>query len=212
MNYKLSMLTLLLLNTLNANVDLDNTNTKENAAVVKEEKKIVKDPETKALELKERKLSLNNTLKEEGLKSEYSELLRKLQKLRWEKELLSEQLELKELETKTKSYDVATKHAQEIEVLEYMAKVESINDERNNAKIEKEKQERALEIAKLKSEVEVFESTKERAKYINTKPVYLDNPLTEDNKLIISDRRISINGSISTKMANEITTKIDYFN
>ncbi|CAA6798894.1 MAG: ATP-dependent Clp protease proteolytic subunit, partial [uncultured Sulfurovum sp.] len=41
---------------------------------------------------------------------------------------------------------------------------------------------------------------------------YLDNPLTEDNKLIISDRRISINGSISTKMANEITTKIDYFN
>ncbi|CAA6815568.1 MAG: ATP-dependent Clp protease proteolytic subunit [uncultured Sulfurovum sp.] len=210
MNYKLSLVTLLLLNTLNASMDHSNSN--ENNTSKERSNEFSEDPETKALELKERKLSLNNTLKEEALKSKHAALLTKLQELKWEKELLSEEFALKELETKTSNYEVKVKYEKEIEALEYLARVETINDERANAKIEKEKQERELEISKLKSQIEVFENTKIREKYVNSKPVYLENPLTKENKLVISDRRISINGTIRKSMADEITKKINYFN
>ncbi len=210
MNYKLSMVTLLLLSTLNANVENDKN--KENNTTKSDSSHLIEDPETKALELKERKLSLNNTLKEEELKNKHSELLTKLQKLKWEKEILSEEFELKELESKVKSYETQTKHALEIENLEYLARVEAIKDERDNAKIEKEKGERDLEISNLQAEIDVIENIKSREKYVNKKPIYLDNPLTDNNKLVISDRRISINGAIRRSMAEEITKKINYFN
>jgi ATP-dependent Clp protease protease subunit len=210
----LSIVTLLLLSTLNANVDTSKSN--ENNETKKSEKSKFEnkseDPETLALELKEKKLSLNYTLREQELKSKHSELLMKLQELKWEKELLSEELALKELASKTKSYAIQTKHADELETLEYIARVEAIKDERENIKLEKEKAGRELELSKLNSEIEVFESTKTREKYVNAKPIYLENPLTKDNKLVISDRRISINGSIRKDMADEITKKINYFN
>ena len=204
----------MLLSTLNANVETSKSNENNNTKKSEKSKFIndTEDPETKALALKEKKLSLNYTLREQELKNKHSELLTKLQELKWEKELLAEEFALKELESKTKSYAIQTKHADELESLEYMARVEAIKDERENAKLEKEKAGRELELSKLNSEIEVFESTKTRAKYINTKPIYLDNPLTDNNKLVISDRRISINGFIRKEMANEITKKINYFN
>lgn len=214
MNYKLSMVTLMLLSTLNANVETSKSH--ENNDTKKSEKlKFVnnsKDLETIALELKEKKLSLNYTLREQELKNKHSELLTKLQELKWKKELLSEEFALKELESRTKSFDIQIKHALEIEDLEYMARVEAINNERTDAKINREKAENELEVSKLQTEIDIFENTKTREKYVNTKPIYLDNPLTEDNKLVISDRRISINGTIRKTMADEITKKINYFN
>ena len=68
MNYKLSLVTLLLLNSLTANATYTKTN-ENNASKENKENTLSEDPETKALELKERKLSLNNTLKEEVLKT-----------------------------------------------------------------------------------------------------------------------------------------------
>ena len=42
-------------------------------------------------------------------------------------------------------------------------------------------------------------------------PVYLENP-HQDNKLIISDRRIALNGPIVARTADEIADRLDYFN
>ncbi len=209
MNYKLSLVTLLLLSTLNANVNID-----ENNSSIKSEKvdENIEDPETKALELKEKKISLKNTLIEENLKSKHSILLSKLQKLKWEKELLSEEFELKELASKNRRYEEKVKQEAKIQELEYISKVESLKNEKITNQMETKKAKWELEISKLQSEIEVLETTRKRDKYVNTKPVYLDNPLTEENSLVISDRRVSINGTIREATAVEISEKINYFN
>jgi ATP-dependent Clp protease protease subunit len=47
--------------------------------------------------------------------------------------------------------------------------------------------------------------------YAERAPVYLDNPL-KGKTLVISDRRIPLNGPISARTASEISTRIQYYN
>jgi ATP-dependent Clp protease protease subunit len=212
MNYKLSLAVLLLLGTLNTNANIVKSD--ENNSSIQSEKTDdnIEDPETKALELKEKKISLHNTLIEENLKSEHSALLSKLQKLKWEKELLTEKFELKELASRNRRFEEEVKQEAKIQELEYTTKVESLKNEKINNKMKLEEAKWQLKISKLQSEIEVLETTKRRDKYVNTEPVYLDNPLTDKGSLVISDRRISINGTIRKATAVEISEKINYFN
>ena len=70
-----------------------------------------------------------------------------------------------------------------------------------------------LKIAKLEAEIKAFSVEKERKKYADRKPVYLDNPIVDSgNTLVISDRRISMNGPITRDTADFVTTRINYFN
>jgi len=141
MNYKLSMVTLLLLTTLNANTEptqsKENNNTKVNSLLEKRLKN--EDKETQNLELKAKKLSLNNSLTEQVLKKKNSELLTKLQQLKWENQLLSEEFSLKELKAKKERFQVQMEHEQKIEELEYNARVKSIEYEKINANMEMQK-------------------------------------------------------------------------
>ena len=214
MNYKLSMVTLLLLTTLNANTEptqsKENNNTKVNSLLEKRLKN--EDKETQNLELKAKKLSLNNSLTEQVLKKKNSELLTKLQQLKWENQLLSEEFSLKELKAKKERFQVQMEHEQKIEELEYNARVKSIEYEKINANMEMQKTKWNHEITKLSSEVELFETSKKRQKIIRVKANYLDEPWSEDKKLTISDRRIEIDGVIRGETADEITNKINYFN
>jgi ATP-dependent Clp protease, protease subunit len=57
-----------------------------------------------------------------------------------------------------------------------------------------------------------YEAERQRAKYTNTAPVYLKEPLQAGGSLIISDRRIELSGSITPWKANYITDRIQYFN
>lgn len=215
MNYKLSMATILvLLTTLNADVSMTSKSNEHNNTKQEQINEFNRneDPETKALALKERKLSLNNTLLEEELKSKHTELLMKLQKLRWEKELLAEELELKELKAKNEKHALEQKQQKRLEALEYLSKVKTLEQEKLTRKMEFEKAQLDLNLSKLQSELEIIESSKQREKFVDTKPAYLENPLTKENKLIISDRRVLIDGIISRKLAKEVSSKINYFN
>ena len=67
-------------------------------------------------------------------------------------------------------------------------------------------------IAKLSVQMETKDKEIAASQYaVSAKPVYLENPLV-DNKLIISDRRVALNGPIVSKTADQIAERIDYYN
>ncbi|MFN0125737.1 MAG: ATP-dependent Clp protease proteolytic subunit [Verrucomicrobiales bacterium] len=64
----------------------------------------------------------------------------------------------------------------------------------------------ALQVGMEKQEVELTANN-----YANTKAVRLENP-HQENTLIISDRRIALNGPISSETADYISSRLNYFN
>ena len=170
------------------------------------------DPETKALLQKKRKLSIENTLRAERLKDENSALLARLQKLKWEKQEISEQIALDELKRERDSRKETIAYEDQLEKLKREStlekeKVTKLTNEQNAKKIEWD-----LKTSRLNAEITTIKIEKERDAYIDSKPVYLDNPLKDDNTLVISDRRIALNGPILRQTADYITVRINYYN
>ena len=223
MNYKLSLITILLLSSLNTQakstlseennstkVQTEKQNKKEKEK--EKEKNDSEDPETKALELKEKKISLRNTLKEMKLKSENQNLLEELQKIKWEKELLSESVELKELKEKSRNFEERTKLAKQIELLENESKLNELKNAKLIQAMDLKKAQWELKHEELDSKLTVLEDKEKQAKYTQSKPLYLDNPVVDENKLIISDRKVSLHGVITQRRADYIVKMFDYYN
>lgn len=170
------------------------------------------DPETRALEKKKKKLMLKNTLRVEVLKNENAELLANLQKIKWEKEVISEQLAVEELKYERDNLEETTAYEEKLVKLmresslskEKVAKISSDYDAKRIAW--------DLKTSRLTAEIATLKAEKKRDSYVNSKPVYLENPLKDDNTLVISDRRIALNGPILEKTADYITTRINYYN
>ena len=174
--------------------------------------KIELDPETKALEKAKQKLSIENTLRMESLKNENADLLVHLQKLRWEKDVISEQLAIKEIKHKRDNSDATIAYEDELLKLTRESTLEKEKVAKLSIEFEAKKLEWDLKRSRLSAEIEELKVEKEREAYVDHKPVYLDNPLTDDNTLVISDRRIALNGPILQKTADYITTRINYYN
>ncbi len=135
-----------------------------------------------------------------------------LYKVRWEKELLTEKLALKELKEKNTHYDEELNQSTQLAKLAYKAQVQELKNQQMTQEMELKKTKLELNVHKLQAEVATIEAKKRREKYISTTPKYLDNPVTENNCLVISDRRIALNGLITEELSTEITNKINYFN
>lgn len=67
------------------------------------------------------------------------------------------------------------------------------------------------EIARLSIVIDQKEKELSAAQYAEAKPIYPENP-HQGNTLIISDRRISLNGPIMTASADDVSERIAYFN
>ncbi len=67
-------------------------------------------------------------------------------------------------------------------------------------------------INRIKSEIAEKEKQTERRNYADKQPVYLKNPLLSGGTLVISDRRIPLNGPITLRTANYIDSRINYYN
>ena len=72
--------------------------------------------------------------------------------------------------------------------------------------------EAALEIAKLQNDITRIEMADKRGQFADAKPVFLKNPLKENGTLVVSDRRIPLNGMITSDTADFITSRIQYWN
>ncbi len=66
--------------------------------------------------------------------------------------------------------------------------------------------------SELRAKLAQREKEEESNGYADQQPVYLKDPLTAGGELILSDRRIPLNGLITLATADDICARIDYFN
>jgi ATP-dependent Clp protease, protease subunit len=171
-----------------------------------------KDPVLEA-KLKEKEaLELENKLSTERLTSETTSMRAEIYKIKLERDLAQEKLSTEEFKRQA---------ALEVELSKIQAEKERLAAEGELSKTRAEKlandykiaqTEAALKTIRLKSDIEEIETTEKRAQFADSKPVYLKNPLKENGILVISDRRIPLNGPITSDTADFITTRIQYWN
>lgn len=142
------------------------------------------------------RLTLENRLAEEKNKKLMSELALRIATLKAENDLNAEQ------QRSILLADSKEKNAIDLEL-------KRLDLEERKLKIEK----MALDarMSKLNSDLDLRARKAEWKKESNTEPVYMDQPF-KAGKLIVSDRRIPLNGPIYDGVGDYITERINYFN
>lgn len=180
----------------------------EAAAAAKE----TDNPELDAKRKEQETLAAENKLEAERLTKETNAMRAEITRLKMERELMTEKQAFE-----TARRQVALKE----ELAEMQAEKEKIAEEGEISKVRADKlthdlkavqTEAALEITRLQNEIATIEATKKRGEYADSEPVYLKNPLKEDGVVVISDRRVPLNGLITTTTADFITSRIQYWN
>ena len=157
-------------------------------------------------------LAADNALYEEQLKKELSELSSRVRKLKLEKEAISEELALKEIQIKKSNQEDELTFANELKELTRLSSIAKAKADKALHELKLNQTEWNMQTAKLEAEIKALETEKKRDAYANAKPIYLANPLQDDGTLIISDRRIEMNGPLTYDTADYITARINYFN
>jgi len=155
---------------------------------------------TKALTMPQgdelQKLILENKLAEEKIKKMTAELAAAIARLKAENDLGAEQQRSGLLadSREKNSLDLELKR---LDLVERKLKLEKL----------------ALEsrLNKINSDLDLRLKKAEWRKESNMEPVYSDNPFAS-GKLVVSDRRIALNGPIVTGVADYVTERIHYYN
>jgi len=157
-------------------------------------------------------LTNKNALRAEKLKAELAEKKAEIAKLKLERELLSEQQQIAELKQAAidraalkKATDLEQKIKRDASIAKNKAALAEANLKLETTKL--------LHKTTIKqAELDIIEVDQKREIHANNKPIYLDNPLTDNNVLVISDRRIALNGPVTPMSADYICDRIHYFN
>ncbi|MBI5210638.1 MAG: ATP-dependent Clp protease proteolytic subunit [Elusimicrobia bacterium] len=142
------------------------------------------------------KLGLANRLAAEKNKQTLDELSRQVDKLRLENDLRAEQ------QRQLLMADDREKRAIELSI-------KRLDLEERKLQVERVTMDGRM--AKLKSDLELRDRVEDWKKEANKDPLYLDKPFLE-GRLVISDRRISLNGPIFGGVADYVTERIHYYN
>ncbi|XWN35051.1 MAG: ATP-dependent Clp protease proteolytic subunit [Roseivirga sp.] len=164
-------------------------------------------------------IEVDNALNEARLAKELAGLQAEIRRLMLEKEAISLRWELAQEQSKRKHEEEMLALRQEgeklrAEVAVSQARVEKILEQFNAASVELHNKMSLLKLESehLRAEVDQFKVTKKRASYAGGAPTYLKEPLQQSGSLVISDRRIDLNGVITPWRGNYIADRIEYFN
>jgi ATP-dependent Clp protease protease subunit len=171
-----------------------------------------RDPEVVELEKNKQLLILKNTMEEERLRDENSDILLEVQRLRWEKELLLEQIEVEQLKKEIAEQEAYDKHNDTLEKLTRESELASAREARLISELSSQRTQWELKNAKLQAEMDAISVKEQHNAFAIKEPVYLENPVTEDGTLVVSDRRIELDGPILHETANHLTDRINYYN
>lgn len=186
------------------------TETEKSEAAPKPKKKV--DSAQAKMDAERSKLAAENALAAEKMKKELNELQAKVAKLKLEKELLTETLAVADLEEKAKNAKREAEYRAETKELSKEVSIAKMQAEGLGAELKAKQAEMGLALTKIESEIKTFEAKKQRDAYADGNPIYLEDPLKKDGTLVISDRRIELNGMISSRTADYISERINYFN
>ena len=158
------------------------------------------------------KLTVENGLAEARLKADTNALRAEVTKLKMEKELLAERLSLSAVKRQVAQEDEVAKMEAERAKLMRDAELAKVRADYLTNQLKVVQSEAGIEVSKLQNQIASIEMDAKRRSYADAKPVYLENPLKPDGTLVISDRRIALNGPISMNTAEHITERIDFYN
>jgi len=168
-------------------------------------------PATKAPDQAE-ELDKANKLEAAKLTMETNAMRSEIAKLTMERELITGRLALEEAQREEAIKDAVSKSEMEIAELTRSFEASRLRSEKLAADLKSAQSEASMEVMRLQSEIETIKIKGERESYADSAPVYLENPLREDGVLVISDRRIPLNGMIVPSTADFVTSRIDFWN
>jgi ATP-dependent Clp protease protease subunit len=183
------------------------------------------------------RLQLENSLAEEKLRQELASTQAELARLKSEGELLRARAE-RELAIRRIAIDAAKVEMEAINsrvALETARKQAESQTQLIDLRAAKDRAETEAELAtaefakrasvfktaelewnakttELRAKLAQRQKEEESEAYAEQQPVYLKDPLTADGELVLSDRRIPLNGLITMSSADAICARIDYFN
>ncbi|MEM7015366.1 MAG: ATP-dependent Clp protease proteolytic subunit [Verrucomicrobiota bacterium] len=173
-----------------------------------EKKEDEKDPavvalkkEVELLNLERDKLLAENSIAEAQLKKELAERKAQIER---------DKLELEETQAAERSDEFAKLKAQ-LEMMQLEAQIAKAESDETMSRLKKSEDELKAQVSRLNYEIQQKDKEKQRGDYADQKPVYLEEPL-QGGTLIISDRRIELNGVISSRTSSHISERINYYN
>ncbi len=153
-----------------------------------------------------------NKLQAEKLTMETNSMRAEIAKLKMERELITERLALEKAVRQEAVKDAVAQSEMELEELTRAFELSRLRSETLAADLKATQSEATMEMLRLQTEIETIKVKGERDTYADADPVYLENPLREDGVLVISDRRIPLNGMIVPATADFVTSRIDFWN
>ena len=171
-----------------------------------------KDPVLEAKAKEQEALATDNKLQAERLVQATNAMRAEVTRLKLERELMTEQVALEATKRQIAlQQDLAKIEAEKNKLVQEgelsKARADKLANDLKSAQTEA-----ALEITRLQGDITRIETADKRAQFADAKPVFLKNPLKENGILVVSDRRIPLNGLITTNTADFITSRIQYWN
>lgn len=153
-----------------------------------------------------------NKLATEILTQETNDLRAEIAKLKLERELITEKLALESAKRKEAVKDAIAESEIEMARLTREGELSKIRSEKLASDLKTLQSEAALELTRLQSEMQTIEARNKRESFADADPIFLEKPLRDDGMLVISDRRIPLNGMIVGATADFVTSRIDFWN
>jgi ATP-dependent Clp protease protease subunit len=157
-------------------------------------------------------LALENKLHAERLQKETSAMRAEITMLKVERELISERLAMEATIRQQQLRDELTKLEAEKDKLAREGDIAKLRAEMLSNELKSLQAESAMEVTRLQNDIARIEAAERRAHYADSTPVFLEKPLRDDGVLVISDRRIPLNGMIVGSTADFVTSRIHYWN
>ncbi|MGL4400303.1 MAG: ATP-dependent Clp protease proteolytic subunit [Luteolibacter sp.] len=172
----------------------------------------VKDPILEAKTKEQEALAIDNKLEAERLVAATNAMRAEVEKMKMEREFITEKLALETTRRQVALQADLAKMTEENERLATEGELSKSRAEKLANDLKAIQAEAALEISRLQNDITRIETTEKRAIFADAKPVFLKNPLKENGILVVSDRRIPLNGLITHSTADFITSRIQYWN
>lgn len=157
-------------------------------------------------------LSADNKLESERLTKATNAMRAEITRLKMERDLMTEKQAMETAKRQQSLKAELAKTQEEKEKLVEEAEIAKARAEKFSNELKAMQAEAALEITRLQNDIARIETTEKRGDYADSKPVFLKNPLKENGILVVSDRRIPLNGLITTDTATFVTNRIQYWN
>ncbi len=171
-----------------------------------------RDPAIESARKQQDSLTMENLLEAERLKKETNALRSEITRLRMERELMTEKNALEDAKRIQNDREADLKFAKEKDRLIKESEFARIQAEKLLNDLKAVQSQSAIEITKLQNDIARIETSEKRSQYADSKPEYLTKPLREDGMVVVSDRRIPLNGPIGSETADFITDRIDFWN